>query len=358
MFGASLFAMATALWPTRAFAAEGMINVADNQYWCLTLTQFSSFTSSDISVTMNNNETATLDNLRGIASTNYKYQDMAGLSNSSTIYVLSTVSSGALTKGMKFWLDPNFGNISYYDTTSNMSRVDIMPSQYKYFGRSSNGTWYDLTPENGLFTAPARLNFVCVAANARGSSALNNHAYCFSGTTKLDVYVSMHQTDVVSAIEGQTTDINDQSQQNTQDILDGQNNQTDELKDTTGSNTIASGALTQGQDMYQNFSVNQLVDSVTSNISQAVNSTESDSVVTFPGMSLMGFTIQPVSIDPMTQLPVIADTIKLIVTFTFSAAFLRHIIELVHAIFGIYDYGDSSEMFGDSEQSSNHVYEG
>lgn len=343
MFGALLCAMATALWPTRAYA-DDWVSVNQTSYWCLSFTNYTDFSTADLSVNPSNSTSASLDQL---LSGNGAYASFSGMGSSKTCYVVASVSSGALTAGMQFRLKPGFRSLTVTNSTvSAGEEVLLYPTQYKYYGRRQGGSWYELTPSNGMFTAPYQLTFVAVACNARGSAGANGYDKVYGFGLSLDVLTYSQQPDVVSAIDEQTQVINS--------VTD---NQTEELKDTSGSGSIASGAVSQGQDMYQNFSVNQLVGSVTSNISQAVNSTESDSVVTFPGMSLMGFTIQPVSIDPMTQLPVIADTVKLIVTFTFSAAFLRHIIELVHAIFGIYDYGDSTEMFGDTEKSSNHVYE-
>lgn len=344
MSGALLCAMAMGLWPTRALA-DDWVNVTQSEYWCLSYTDFASFTASDLSINPSSSTNAGLDTL---LTADGAYGSPAGLNNNKTAYVMASVSSGALTQGMQFRLAPTFGNLTCTDSTVSAGvKVGLSPTQYKYYGRRSGGSWIELTPSNGLFTAPYQLTLVAVACNARGSGNANGYAKVYGFGLLLSVYTYSQQPDVVSAIEEQT-----------QVITSVTENQTEELKDTTGSGTIASGALSQGQDMYQNFSVNQLVDTVSGDIRQAVYSTDSDSAVTFPGMTLMGFTIPSVSIDPMTQLPVIADTVRLIVTFTFSAAFLRHIIELLHAIFGIYDYGDSAEMFGDSEKSSNNVFEG
>ena len=344
MFGALLCATAMALWPTRAYAEEWN-NVTQHHYWCLSFTDFTSFGTSDLSINPVSSTSASLDQL---LMTDSAYGNPSGLTSSKTLYVVASVSSGSLTQGMKFRMQPVFGSLLGTDgTIAQGTNIPVTPTVYKYYGRRSGGSWYELTPTNGMFTAPYQLTFVAVACNARGCQGGNGYAKLYGFSNSLGVLVYSQQPDVVSAIDEQT-----------QVITSVTDNQTEELKDTTGSGSIASGAISQGESIYENFSVNQLVDTVSGDIRQAVYSTDSDSAVTFPGMSLMGFTIPSVSIDPMTQLPVIADTVKLIVTFTFSAAFLRHIIELLHAIFGIYDYGDSTEMFGDSEKSSNHVYEG
>lgn len=255
------------------------------------------------------------------------------------MYLLSTVSGGALTKGMKFWLKPSFYAVTYYDTTSNMSSADIMPSQYKYFGRSSTGTWYDLTPENGLFTAPARLNFVCVAANARGSSAINGHAYAFSAS-KLEVYVSEQQPDVVSAIEGQTEDINEQTEQSTNDILDGQEQQTDTLMDTTGSDDILdSGNMDDYRRFYNQLGpVGQLTE-VANQLRSATNTTVASDIVLFPGISLMGFTIPSQQVTISDKMLGLVERIRWITTFCFVAMFIRYLRAFVAAVFGTEEIG-------------------
>ena len=344
MFGALLCATVTALWPTRAYADEWN-NVTQHHYWCMSFTNFSSFGSSDLSISPVSSTSANLDQL---LMTESAYGNPSGLTSSKTLYVVASVSSGSLTNGMKFRLSPVFGSLlGTNGTIAQGDTIPISPTQYKYYGRSSGGSWYELTPSNGLFTAPNQLTFVAVACNARGCQSGNGYAKLYGFSNSLGVLVYSQQPDVVSAIDEQT-----------EVITSVTDNQTQELKDTTGSDTVASQQVTQGQQVFQNLSFMTGVNQALSNMQSAIVSQDVDTGVPFPGLQMAGFVIPAATIDPTSMMPEIMPYVRTVLTFVFCAAFISHIIYLVQAIFGIYEYGDMvlSDHVPDVGYTVSHSY--
>lgn len=359
MFGALLCAMVMGLWPTEAFADVLDINLTFDE---LRLYEEPTTLPSEVDQTYMRSLSIfqAFDPQYYTSGQNTEYwfrtqwfDAYDSALNNPVLALYIPLGSSIIPSGYKLRVSfpSNAWNIQVDVSGTAGAWQDITCTVNSVWVGSAVNTLQKCTASNGGFVSPTAGRVVVVLLNTTGrtgSRLLDSHRYMLEGTPKLYVEIP----------DPTAQQINDQSIINTEQITTGQQEQTETLMDTNGSGSITSGAISQGESIYENFSVNQLVDTVSGDIRQAVYSTDSDSTVTFPGMSLMGFTIPSVSIDPMTQLPVIADTVKLIVTFTFSAAFLRHIIELLHAIFGIYDYGDSVEMFGDSEKSSNHDYEG
>lgn len=117
--------------------------------------------------------------------------------------------------------------------------------------------------------------------------------------------------------------------------------QTQREMSTTGSGTIASNAVSTNIQKYENLGAVQQLGTLFADIQQAVYTTESNSTVPFPGLSVMGFVIPAAEIDVWDYLPSVQTPVRLMVTFVFSVAFISHIVHFLQAIFGIYEYGDS-----------------
>lgn len=118
------------------------------------------------------------------------------------------------------------------------------------------------------------------------------------------------------------------------------NDQTTQLKDTTGSDTVAGDAVTDAQQQVNDIPIVNILDTFTTGVQQQVNTQEVDGTVTFPGMQMAGFTVPQAVIRPMSLVSEDMQTIiRTMVTFVFVQAFLRHLFHLIDVIFVIQDFG-------------------
>ena len=122
--------------------------------------------------------------------------------------------------------------------------------------------------------------------------------------------------------------------------------QTQTLTDTSGSDSVTNDVASQTNQQIQGLDMFDVTHQISEGIGNAITTQETDTSVTFPGMSLAGFSLPSASIDPLELVPEHKDTIRLMVTFIFCSAFISHIYSLVQAIFGIWEYGAGVEEFG------------
>lgn len=125
------------------------------------------------------------------------------------------------------------------------------------------------------------------------------------------------------------------------------NDQTETLTNTDGSDTVTTDVTGQYTQDVENLDLFQLVNETFQTIQNGVSSQEQNGVVAFPGMSFQGFTLPAANVDPTSFMPSIMPHVKLVLTFVFCAAFVSHIVELLHALFGIWEYGANVESFGE-----------
>ena len=117
-------------------------------------------------------------------------------------------------------------------------------------------------------------------------------------------------------------------------------NQTQTLMDTTGGDAVTGTTVTNFTQQVNQIPVVSLIDTFTQQVQNEVNTQEVDGTVTFPGMSLAGFVVPQVTIRPMSLVSNEMQTmIRMMVTFIFVQAFLRHLFHLIDVIFVIQDFG-------------------
>lgn len=127
------------------------------------------------------------------------------------------------------------------------------------------------------------------------------------------------------------------------------NDQTETLMSTDGAQSGVEGYTGQVTNVYEGLQPVQVLGDLADEIRETVVTTESDSSIVFPGMSLSGFVIPSVSIDPMSLVPEsLREPIRMMVTLVFVSAFLSHIWHLIDEIFGIHDYGSAGPDFGNA----------
>lgn len=213
--------------------------------------------------------------------------------------------------------------------TVNISRV--------YVGQSMASLQL-VTPSNGLYTANVNVRYIVVAlaVGGRAVSFLNaSHGYMFLDRPSVIVYTP--DPVVTQQTLEQTNSINRTIQDTTQQ-------QTNTLMGTGGSDGIVSGVQGTTTQQIERLPITSFVGEITEYAKTTLNTTEQDGTVSFPGISLMGFTIQPAEIDPWDYAPeFLHERVRVVVTFVFVVAFLHHIVSLFEAIFGIYHYGVMAE---------------
>lgn len=154
----------------------------------------------------------------------------------------------------------------------------------------------------------------------------------------LALYVDLPDTGLQTLIDNQTEELGAQTQ-----------NQTDTLMDTTGSDTLLDGPVQQVNDMYENLDTVRLIGEVGNQLKESVNTTEEDGTVTFPGLSLMGFTIQSQVVDVWDYLPDLKEETRWATTLVFVILFIHHMFGLIDQIFGLQYYGDGYADWGEHE---------
>lgn len=214
-------------------------------------------------------------------------------------------------------------NVTFYygsATGSNGSSAVINAQQYRYFVSKGNnsGTTEIFPNDKGVFVMPFDAQYVFVTCRLALTTAVRNATYWrFSDGIQVSIERPEDQNEV-AAINDQTT----------------------QLKDTTGSDTVAGDAVTDAQQQVNNIPLVNILDTFTTGVQQQVNIQDVDGSVTFPGMTLAGFTVPQATIRPMSLVSEDMQTIiRSLVTFVFVQAFLRHIFHLIDVIFVIQDFG-------------------
>lgn len=206
--------------------------------------------------------------------------------------------------------------------TVNISRV--------YVGQNM-ASLQQVTASNGLYTAPTNIRYIVFLLSVGGRSTTflsQNHAYLFPEKPSIIVYTPDPVT---------TQQTLDQTNSITSTVEEQTQLQTDTMMSTTGSDTIVSNVADTGVQQVQSLAIVDLAGTLGEQLKTAMNTTESDTTIVFPGLNLMGFSIQPDEIDVWEFMPSLQQPVRLMVTFVFCAAFVSHIIGMVHQIFDIHD---------------------
>lgn len=240
---------------------------------------------------------------------------------------------GHMSEGNKILCNTEDGNI-YVNSTSVSSPTaydyggyTITADNYRYFvSKSGNADVTEVYPDStGAFVMPFTAQYFFVTCNLENLSVASGNIWTVQSEFTLSYEQPSDQNEVAAI-----------------------NNQTSQMMDTTGSDTVSSDAITDGVQTYEDLSLVQQVGTMLTQIQSAVNTTEQDGTIPFPGLQLSGFNIPAQTIDVWSFTPAasLQPTIRGMVTFIFCAVFLSHIIHLIQAIFGIYEYGVGVEDFG------------
>lgn len=248
-------------------------------------------------------------------------------SSSAYLIRMQNVSNGSLAKDNVIQLDmTGFVGISATTATSPSSsdwKVNrtLNATQYRYWvSKSGNTGLTEIFPnENGVFIMPFNAQYFFVTCYVSFSSMSNYKFWYISDTYGFGVMTERPEDqNEVAAINDQTT----------------------QLKDTTGSDTVAGDTVSQTTQQIQQFPIVQMVEDFTTGIQQQIVSQDVDGTVTFPGMLMAGVTIPAATIRPMELVPEdLRNPIRMMVTFIFVQAFIRHIFWVIEAIFVIQEYG-------------------
>lgn len=233
-----------------------------------------------------------------------------------------------------------YGVSEYYlddECTVNISKV---------FVGQNMASLQQVTASKGLYTAPVNVRYIVFLLSVGGRSVdfLDGiHGYMMLEKPSVIVYtpdpVTTQQTlDQTNSI---TSTVEEQTQQ-----------QTDTLMDTTGSDSIVTGVAGNATNQIEQISIVSIATNMSEQLKTAINTTEEDSSVVFPGISLMGFSIQSREVDVWEMMPTLKTPVRTMLTFVFCAAFVSHIIHLVQALLGIYEYGPGVEDWGNDNVSN------
>lgn len=258
--------------------------------------------------------------------------------NNPPLVLYIPLGSTALPKGYRFRVSfSGMGWTIRYLNGSNYTNTQFSANVYRAFSGSSLADLQECTYSEGGYVAPKNSRVIALAlqtTNRTGTRLLENHQYYLYSQISL-------QIDIPDAT---AQEINDQSVINTEEINDTiatqTEAQTEQLMDTTGSDSVATQQVTQGQQVFENLNFVTGINQALNNMQSAIVSQDVNTGVPFPGIQMAGFNIPAETIDPTTMMPEIMPYVRTVLTFVFCAAFISHIIHLIQAIFGITEYGD------------------
>lgn len=241
---------------------------------------------------------------------------------------MHSVTTGALAEGNVIQLQTN-GFVRINATKNSTPDYDnwtisrsINATDYRYWvSKSGNTGTTEIFPnENGVFVMPFTAQYFFVTCSVPFGTSMSGYTYWYLDTSSGLTLLTERPED-----ENEVAAINDQ---------------TTALKDTTGSDTVAGDAVTDAQQTVNNLPIVNILDTFTTGVQQQVNIQDVDGTVTFPGMQLAGFTVPQATIRPMSLVSEDLQTIiRIMVTFVFVQAFLRHLFHLIDVIFVIQDFG-------------------
>lgn len=358
--------MAMALWPTRALADQFMIDLSDSRlriYDCYTSSISDDTLAEDIGsypfkefwreiTNLQYQEIVNLSvgtgTVNGYISPSTEYTEVywksalfdgadESLSNPPLVLYIP-LGSTVLPQGYRFRVSyPHTAWVLRWLNGSNYVNTTFSATVVKAYSGTSLADLVECGQSNGGFVAQksSRLVVLVLSTNNRtGARLTTNHQYQFYGNINFQIEIP----------DPTAEQINEQSVINTEEITDTiatqTETQTNQLKDTTGSNSIVGPATTQGQNVFENLSLVTTMEGAFDNINQAISTQDSDTGIPFPGMQMAGFVIPSYNVDPTQMMPEIMPYVKGMLTFVFCCAFLSHIVHLIQAIFGIYDYGE------------------
>lgn len=202
----------------------------------------------------------------------------------------------------------------------------VAMTNFRYWAvADGGGRRQELYPNaNGTFTMPFDSVWFFVTANVTSLAGYSGE-WWYSNSTLTVGYERPEQQDEVAAI----------------------NSQTQQLMSTDGADSGIGGYTSQVTTTYEGLQPVQMLTTLTDTVREQVMTTESDSSIVFPGMSIAGFVLPSYEVDPMQLAPEsVREPIRMMVTLVFVIAFLRHIWGLIDMIFGIHDYGGGVADFG------------
>ena len=308
---------------SRTALAEDWETVAQSQYWTVTDVVNTSFGTSNLTINVNNTERSGIGTLKTFQGT---LGSLSNLGGSTVAYVLIPVAGGNVTANKPFRLDTTgFAPIYYTHTGQNTggASVAVSPRNFRYFVRDSS--WHEVTPTNGRFTWTSAVNYVAVSYTGNTMTQLTGK-YDVSRLSGFDIRLQVADGEPTfeNAIQEQTDEIGQQTQQ-----------QTETLVDTTGSGDIVSGMANQGQTISQGMNFVQQTTQFASGVVDAFSNADADSGLQFPGLTIMGHQILAAQTVNFTGYlgSDVETLIKNAVTMVLFLAWISGLIGFYHKIF-------------------------
>lgn len=255
--------------------------------------------------------------------------DLAGYqTNSNNALVLTyTFGNAAIRSNERF----RVVTPSKYMTVTGASDATSTLTLYHVFIGNSQSNMHEVTLSSGYYVAD--LNVTCIAL-------------VFSASNRSSSLLRYDHTNWIHSIPQVITFMEDESIRN----------QTEQLMSTDGSSDLVGDVTDGGTTQVQQLPIAQVVTQMSGQFDGILNENEADGTIPFPGLSFQGFVIPATNIDVVSMVP--ADIMAMIrnaVTLVFVIMFVHHIINLFHAIFGIYEYGDMDAHTYSPQYTIGHV---
>lgn len=246
----------------------------------------------------------------------FKYQNPA-FSNGNTVYIVMSIGSGSLTEGTQASILANYTfSFAYRADTGGSYTLLHSTSDYWRFWVAKAGFTdkQQIFPdEHGVFTMPYDVGFLMISCSVTGMGSLSNRGYVSIGMVgRPSVMVDVLETSMERII----------------------NDQTETLMNTEGSSSVFDDVAGQGQQISQNMNFVQQTGQFVTGAFDAVANSEEVSTVTFPGISLMGFTIQPTNVNMLQYIDSeLLELIRTGVTMVVFLAWFSGLRAMYHRIF-------------------------
>lgn len=237
--------------------------------------------------------------------------------NNNVIYIAMGMGAGTFPEGTEATIITNYSWSFFYRSTTSgaATQLDSVSDNWRYFvAKSGNSQKTEIFPdENGVFTMPFDVGWLYISSSVSGMGSLSSRGYVsLSLNGKPHIFIDVLETSMERIV----------------------NDQTDMLMGTDGSSSVLDDVAGQGQQISQNLNFVQQTGQFVTGAFDAVANSEEVNTVTFPGLSLMGFTIQPANVS-LTQY-ISSDLLELIrtgVTMVVFLAWFSGLRAMYHRIF-------------------------
>lgn len=239
-----------------------------------------------------------------------------------------SLAGTAIEKGEHFRIDVlRNGEAKFYygssHTLGNYTETTRSVRNYIYLCSQNGSSFSELNMDDrGFFYSDdVKPNYVVVAYTVVNTPSMPS-SYSYRSITL--PFVNVYKDEPEPTFEGVVQD------------------QTDQLTSTTGSDTVTGDVTTQFQQQVEGLPLFEFMENTEEGWANSIQTTESDTVVPFPGISFQGFSLPAMNVDVMEYVPDSLKTpIRMFLTFIFCSLFVNNLLDLFHAVFGIQDYSET-----------------